>query len=79
MTSLQEKVICILENSDFNDLPLEERKKICKYTSQMQILTLWQVLEKNQHLTTEAWRKKMQDWILNCVRLHEKKYGKVWD
>lgn len=75
MTSLEEKVVCIIENSDFNDLPLEERKTIIKYTSRMQILTLWQVLNKDKHITTEAWRKKTREWLANCVRLHEKNFG----
>lgn len=30
-TTLSEKVIDIIENSDFNSLPLEERKKFIKY------------------------------------------------
>ena len=33
-TTLKEKVIDILENSDFNSLPYEERKKIIKYNKE---------------------------------------------
>lgn len=57
MTTLIEKVNDIIENSNFNDLPFEERKRICKYLSRMQILTIWQMLNKDKHLTTDAWRK----------------------
>ena len=71
MTSLDEKVQIILDESDFNDLPFEERKRINKYNKQMQILTLWQVLNKDKHLTTDAWRKKIRAWLENCVKLYE--------
>ena len=67
MTTLKEKVMAIIESSDFNDLPFEERKRISKYLSRMQILTLYQVLKKNPELTTEAWRKKIRAWLKNCV------------
>ena len=43
-TTLSEKVIDIIENSDLDSLPLEERKKIIKYQQEQQILTIWQVL-----------------------------------
>ena len=71
MTSLDEKVQIILDESDFNDLPFEERKRISKYMSETQILTLWQVLNKDKHLTTDAWRNKIRAWLENCVRLYE--------
>lgn len=74
-TSLNEKVNCILENSDFNDLPYEERKRICKYTAEQQILTIWQTLLKDKHLTTDAWRKKQYAWLKNCVELYLREYG----
>lgn len=43
MTSLEEKVKGIIENicEDFNNLPIEERKRINKYLSYMQISTIW--------------------------------------
>ena len=58
MTTLEEKVQYILDESDFNDLPLEERRRIRKYRDEQQILTIWQTLLKDKHLTTDAWRKK---------------------
>lgn len=75
MTTLEEKVNDIIENSDFNDLPFEERKRICKYLSQMQILTIWQMLNKDKHLTTDAWRKKQLNWLKSCVESHQREYG----
>lgn len=75
MTTLEEKVMAIIESSDFNDLPFEERKKICKYLSRMQILTLWQVLNKYNDLVTPAWKKKMRSWLKSCVEDHQNEYG----
>ena len=75
MTTLTEKVNNIIENSDFNDLPFEERKRICKYLSRMQILTIWQMLNKDKHLTTDAWRKKQLNWLKICVESHQREYG----
>ena len=53
MTSLNEKVKGILENvrEDFNNLPIEERKRISKYLSYMQIFTIWQMLNKDKDIT----------------------------
>lgn len=75
MTTLEEKVMAIIESSDFNDLPFEERKKICKYLSRMQILTLWQVLNKYNDFVTPAWKKKMRAWLKSCVEDHQNEYG----
>lgn len=77
MTSVEEKAIEIFSSvsDDFNSLPYDERKKIGKYISKMQILTIWQMLIKNSHLTTEAWRKETREWLKNCVESHLKEYG----
>ncbi len=75
MTTLDEKVMAIIESSDFNDLPFEERKRISKYLSRMQILTLWQVLNKYDDVVTPAWRKKIRTWLKSCVEDHQKEYG----
>ena len=40
MTTLEEKVRNILDESDFNELPLEERRRIRKYRDEQQILTI---------------------------------------
>ena len=75
MTDLDKRVFAILDDEcGFNDLPLEEREKILRHTRHQQILTLWQVLEKNKELTTEAWRKKHRAWLKNCVESYERKY-----
>ena len=75
MTTLEEKVMAIIESSDFNDLPFEERKRISKYLSRMQILTLWQVLNKYSDVVTPAWKKKVRAWLTACVEDHQKEYG----
>lgn len=74
MGDLDKRVFAVLDSDDFNDLPLEEREKILKYTSIQQILTLWQVLAKDKELTTEAWRRKQRAWLKNCVESYERKY-----
>ena len=63
MTTLEEKVRNILDESDFNDLPFDERKRIGKYTAEQQILTIWQTLLKDKHLTTDAWRKNKDNGL----------------
>lgn len=70
------RVNSILDNSDFNDLPYEERVRIAKYTSEEKILTISQMLNKDSELTTEAWRRKQRKWLENCVRSYEENYGK---
>lgn len=76
MTSLEEKVIGILEsvNDDFNNLPIEERKRIDKYLSYKQILTIWQMLNKDKDITTNRWRDKQREWLKNCVEIHLKEW-----
>ena len=74
MTTLEEKVRNILDGSDFNDLPFDERKRICKYTDEQQILTIWQTLLKAKHLTTDAWREKQRKWLENCVEQYRRNY-----
>lgn len=63
MTTLEEKVQYILDESDFNKLPLEERRRIRKYRDEQQILTICQTLEMNKHLTTDAWRKNKDNGL----------------
>lgn len=75
MGDLDKRVFAVLDSDDFNDLPLEEREKILKYTSIQQILTLWQVLANDKELTTEAWRRKKRAWLKNCVESYERKYA----
>ncbi len=77
MTTLEEKVNAILENvgDDFNNLPFEERKRINRYISRTQILTIWQMLLKDKDLTTKRWREKQRAWLENCVKSHQTEYG----
>lgn len=76
MTSLDEKVNGILESvrDDFNSLPIEERKRIGKYLSYMQILTIWQMLNRDKDITTNSWRDKQREWLKNCVETHLKEW-----
>lgn len=73
MTTLEEKVIEIIDFSDFDELPKDERERIGEYMARQQILTLWQVLTRHEDLTTKAWRKKIRAWLENCVRTAEKR------
>lgn len=66
-TTLKEKITDILENSDFNSLPYEERKKIAKYNREQQILTMWQILENYKEYTCPHFRKKLSKWLEDCV------------
>lgn len=75
MTTFEEKVMAIIEGSDFNDLPFEERERIGKYLTWMQILTLWQVLNMFGELVTPAWKKKIRAWLKNCVEDYRNDYG----
>ena len=75
-TTLSEKVIDIIENSDFNSLPLEERKKIIKYNQEQQILTIWQVLNSYKEYTSPYFRKKLSKWLENCVAEYRKESEK---
>lgn len=72
MTTLDKQVQGIIEgvSEDFNSLPEEERKRIAKYTSEMQILTIWQMLHKDDDLTTKRWKSKQRKWLENCVKSH---------
>lgn len=72
--TLEEKVRYILDDSDFNDLPFEERVRISRYKAEQQILTLYQVLNKDKSNTTEAWRKKTRAWLKNCVDIYYREY-----
>lgn len=72
MESLEQIVTDIIENSDFNSLPIEERGRIRRYTREQQILTLYQVLIKDKDLTTVAWRKKIRSWLENCINTYQR-------
>ena len=74
MTTLEEKVNAIITDEEFNNLPFEERKRIGKFISQMQILTIWQMIHKDESLTTEAWRNKQRRWLRNCVDSFQTEY-----
>lgn len=77
MTTLDKKVTAIIDNvsSDFNHLPTEERKRICRYNSETQILTIWQMLNKDSDLVTKRWKDKQRDWLKACVETHQREYG----
>ena len=75
MTTLEEKAMEIIDNNDFNDLPFEERRRITKYLTIMQILTLWQVLKKDGDLVTPAWKNRMRLWLKACVETYQEEYG----
>lgn len=74
MSKVIDEALAIIDNSDFNSLPSEERKRICKYIIEQQILTLVQVIEKDSHLTTKAWREKQLKWLGNVISYYKSEY-----
>lgn len=72
---LEQRVQAILYDKSFNDFPYEQRKVMCKYTLQQQILTLWQVVHNYPSLICAEYRKKINAWLKNCVDDYEKEYG----
>lgn len=74
-TTLFEQADAILENSDYNDLPYEERKRIGRYKHETQILTIMQMIEKNKDLTCQAWRDKQRARLASSVRLYRQEWG----
>ena len=72
---LSRLVDSILDSSDFNSLPFEERKKICRYTSEQQILTLYHTLIRNKEHTTSIWKMKQREWLMNCIRSYQREWG----
>lgn len=71
-----ELVLNIIDSvsKEFNSLPDEEQKKICKYTSEMQILTLWQMLYYQEGLMCPTYRGKLKGWLDDCVHSFSSKY-----
>ena len=76
MTTLEERARAIIENvgEEYNALPIEERKRINKYLSHMQILTIWQMLNKDEDIVTHKWKVKQRKWLNNCVERHLKEW-----
>jgi len=70
MSSLIEKAQDILENSDFNNLPYEERKRIAKYKTEQQILTIMQIIETDEDYTTREWKNKLMRWLEHFVEFY---------
>lgn len=64
---VRQKVNQIMEDSDFNSLPFEERRKISRYMTQQQILTLWQVMENYKDYESKVLRDKLRDWLENVI------------
>lgn len=74
MTNLEKKTNEIINNSDFDDLPYEERRRIRKYMQEQQILTLYQTLKRFPDLTNETWKKKQRRWLESSVELYRREY-----
>ena len=81
MTTLEEKVNAIIENSEYNTLPIEERRKIKKFCREQSILILWQVINADKDLTTAMWRRKTTKWLESLIRIYNKEEvkGIRWD
>lgn len=76
MKNLNDRAVAIInDDAEFNSLPFEERKRICKYLRQTEIQMLYTLIEKDETLTTEAWRDKQLSWLLAMVKAFESDYG----
>ena len=73
--SLDEEIKAIINDNSFNDLPFEQRKFICKFLSQYQILTLWQAINNYPDLVCGAYKSKIRKWLKSCVETYKKEYG----
>ena len=74
--SLDEEIKAIINDKSFNDLPFEQRKFICKFLAQYQILTLWQAINNYSELVCGAYKVKIRNWLKNCVEIYKKEYEK---
>ena len=73
--NLKERTIAIInDDAEFNSLPFEERGKILKYVSKFNIQLLYQIIESDKRLTTEAWREKKREHLKNLVSAYEREY-----
>ena len=72
---LNDRINNIINDSSFNDLPFEQRKFICKFLQQHQILTLYQAITNYPDLVCGAYKAKIRNWLENCVDSYEKEYG----
>ena len=73
--SLDEEIKAIINDNSFNDLPFEQRKFICKFLAQYQILTLWQAINNYTDLVCGAYKVKIRNWLKSCVENYKKEYG----
>ena len=58
--SLDEEIKTIINDKSFNDLPFEQRKLICKFLAQNQILILWQAINNYPDLVCGAYKVKIR-------------------
>ena len=58
----------------FNSLQFEKRKEICQYLSEMQILTMWQLLNHKSDLICSRWKQSVKEWLNNCLRTYINEY-----
>lgn len=75
---LKEKVGRIVEvtSDKFNALPYEKRVEMFEYIGEMQILTMWQLLHKNEELLCSKWKENVRSWLEWCIRDHFEHYMK---
>ena len=74
-TRLEEDIKAIIYDNSFNDLPFEQRKFICKFLAQHQILTLWQAINNYPDLVCGAYKSKIRKWLKSCVETYKKEYS----
>ena len=57
---LDEEIKTIINDNSFNNLEFEQRKFICKFLVQQQILTLYQVINNYPDLVCGAYKVKIR-------------------
>ena len=72
---LNDRINDIINDRSFNELPFEQRKFICKFLQQHQILTLYQAINLYPDLVCGAYKAKIRNWLESSVNEYEKEYG----
>lgn len=71
----KDRINDIINDRSFNELPIEQRKIICKFLAQHQILTLYQAINNYPELICGAYKAKIRNWLEDCVNSYEQEYG----
>lgn len=71
---LSEKAKYIIQNSDFETLPAEEKEIISKYMLESKIETVNYMINSHKQDTTERWKQQKREYLLNLINSYNNKY-----